>query len=59
MEFNESERSTIENCLMVAAERFEENAKLMREANQNGLAEQFDRQVEDARRLREKISEMP
>jgi hypothetical protein len=59
MEFTESERSTIENCLMVAAERFKEHAQFMREQNQKGLAEQFDRQVEEAQRLREKISELP
>lgn len=69
IQLSEGEASTITNALYVAADRYEENAANMREladagggsmitaAGAKGLAEQFDRQVEDARRFAREFAE--
>ncbi len=45
------ERQTIWNALSVAAGRYDEDAKAMREAGLTRLVEQFERQAADAREL--------
>lgn len=64
MKFNDQQLRTIENCLRVAAEKFKENAAIIRTeagidkgasgsyaTGQNRIAEQFDRQQHQAEEL--------
>jgi hypothetical protein len=51
MNLTERQWQTIENALMVAAERFKEDAKVCREAGHVRLADQFDVQELSAREL--------
>ena len=52
----ESQRSTIVNCLRVAADRFKDNAHTLSESHPR-LAEQFIRQAEEAKLLALELEE--
>lgn len=57
-ELTESERTTLTNALYVAAERFKENAaSLRKEPGHTRMAEQFDQQEKDSRKLAEDIEQ--
>ena len=49
------ERQTAHHALMLAAERFDEDANECRKADQPRLAEQFDRQARESRDLAERM----
>jgi hypothetical protein len=49
------ERSTIWNVLILAAEKYDENANAMRAAGQDRLADAFVQQAKDARALMERF----
>jgi hypothetical protein len=50
-----NERQTANHALLLAAERFDEDAKASREAGQARLAEQFERQARESRELAERM----
>jgi hypothetical protein len=55
MKFGETDLDVISNALRVAAERFDENAKVFAET-QTYIAEQFTRQASEARRIYDSIA---
>lgn len=54
---DENELSTIANALIVAAQRFEEDAQVCRDAGHERVAAQFDRQAAHARELHTRFEE--
>lgn len=56
-EFTERELQTAVNALRVAAERFNDHAKTMRDAFVPHLAQQFERQASESRELAAKLEE--
>lgn len=55
MQLTESEKSTLVNGLCVAANKFDESAKVSLEAGYPMLVEQFERQAKESRELASKI----
>lgn len=49
--FNTREWQTLKHCLRVAVDRFVEDARICREAHHPLLAEEFDSQAKESRRL--------
>lgn len=49
------DRGIAVHALRVAADRFDEDAKVAREANQPRLAEQFEKQARESRQLADEI----
>lgn len=51
--------SLIETCLMIGREKFEANAKMLREAGEAALAEAFETQRTQAELLRQAFEDGP